>query len=506
MLSSFRRLFPVKFALQPKPARRRRWYDAPALEALERRDLPSVSSLFLSGRTLVIRSDALATNVEVNPTASGVQVRCVGTNRTWSYAAGVIGSVEFQGGAGHDRFVNNVVTLATRAFGFGGNDYLEGYDAADALVGGIGHDYLAGYGGGDALYGEVGDDVLLGMAGNDLLFGGDGHDRLNGREGVDRLWGGNGNDVLVSIDATTGDLVQGDAGWDTYWADRVGTLSDGVYGFAAGDKLQSVASFANGADRTLNGDRIADPSTRSGHTYKRFAENTLFSAAGPVMSDVRQGGLGDCYFLAGLAAIAGDNPHAIRQNVVDFEDGTFGVRLGNNFYRVDDDLPVYSALSITPAYAKLGAENSMWVAVYEKAFAHYRYGQNSYGSIEGGWGVEVNRAFGSAAPGARSLTGYASAAAIANDLYLRWSSGQAVTIGFLGERTPGVGTAPLVMGHMYTVARVIRNASGVVTSIVLRNPWGIDGAGSDSNTSDGLVAVTAAQLLQYTGQVNWGRV
>ena len=67
-------------------------------------------------------------------------------------------------------------------------------------------------------------------------------------------------------------------------------------------------------------------------------------------------------------------------------------------------------------------------------------------------------------------------------------------------------TAPLIMGHMYTVMNVIRNSAGTVTSIVLRNPWGYDGAGSDSNTNDGLVKATPSQLMQLYGRVNWGRV
>ena len=78
-----------------------------------------------------------------------------------------------------------------------------------------------------------------------------------------------------------------------------------------------------------------------------------------------------------------------------------------------------------------------------------------------------------------------------------------MTIGFVGALT---GDVPLVTGHMYTVASVQRNSAGVVTSITLRNPWGVDGAGSDGNTSDGLVTLTPAQLYAQTGRVNWGRV
>jgi hypothetical protein len=474
------------------------------IELLEGRDLPSVSSLWFSGNILVVKTDNAATSVAVNPSGSNIVIQEVGSGRSWSYAASQVGKVEFQGGAGNDRFVNNVYALPVNAYGFGGNDYLEGYNGADYFDGGDGNDHLVGYGGNDTMFGGTGADILLGMAGNDQLVGQDGNDRLNGREGNDYLWGGNGDDVLITIDNGTGDYVEGNAGRDIIWVDRISGPTDWVYGVEAGDKVQYVDYFANGADRTLNGDRIADPTVMPGHTYKAFYNNALFASTGPSITDIRQGNLGDCWVLAGLGAIAIDNPFALRQNVVDFDDGTYGVRLGNNFYRVDNDLPVATSSSTAPVYAALGLQNSMWVAVVEKAYAHYRTGANSYASIEGGWSVDVNRAFGATSTGDRGISSYSSAAALANEIFNRWNNYEAVTIGFAGG-TIAAG-APLINYHMYTVYSVTRNSSGVVTSITLRNPWGYDGAGSDGNYWDGFVTVTPDQLYNSTGRVNWGRV
>ena len=92
-----------------------------------------------------------------------------------------------------------------------------------------------------------------------------------------------------------------------------------------------------------------------------------------------------------MGAIANDNPHALRQNIVDFDDGTYGVKLNNNFYRVDDDLPV---AWWHPAYAQLGAENRMWVAITEKAYATAGYAgkaPNTYASLRGGRSVDGTR-------------------------------------------------------------------------------------------------------------------
>lgn len=474
-------------------------------ETLEQRTLLSVSSLWFSGNRLVVKSDNASTSVSVSQSGSNLVVSEVGTSRSWSYARSSVGDLEFQGGNGNDRFVNNISNLPTRAFGNAGNDYLEGYNAVDTFVGGAGDDTLVGYGGDDIMWGGTGNDVLRGMDGNDQLMGDDGNDRLNGGNGADKMWGGAGNDVLISIDNAVGDFNQGDAGRDTIWVDKTGSSNDGVAGATSEDAVQYVAFFANGADRTLNGDRIGDPTALAGQTYKTFSNRTLFGSNGPQANDIRQGATGDCYLLAGLSAIADDSPQAIRNRVVDFDDGTYGVRLGDKFYRVDNDLPVRSSTDTNPANAGFGANGSMWVAVVEKAFAHYRTGANSYGSIEGGWGVEANRAFGTTAAGDRDIHSYSSATALANEIFSRWNSFSAVTIGFTGKKVASA-TVPLVMGHMYTVMNVIRNSAGTVTSIVLRNPWGYDGAGNDSNTNDGLVSVTPSQLMQLNGRVNWGRV
>lgn len=517
----------------------------PLVEPLEARELMAVTQIWFSGNTLCAKTDNTSTSVELRQSGTEVLVKDISSAKTWKYAASQVGQFEFQGGAGNDRFVNYISNMKVRAWGFGGNDYLEGYNGDDYLDGGDGDDTLVGYGGNDLMYGGRGNDVLRGGGGNDQLVGQDGHDRLegdsgndkawggtgndvllggsgddqlvgedgddrlNGQSGNDKLWGGNGNDILIAIDNALGDYLQGDSGADAYWLDQTGSYRDATYGVssAQNDKVQYVTGFANGADRTLDGDRIADPTVLSGHTYRRFTDNPLFSSSGPKPTDIRQGALGDCYLMAGLGAIAEDGPRVLQQNVVDFDDGTYGIRLGNKFYRVDNDLPVASSGSTTPVYAGLGQSNSMWAAVVEKAFAHYRKGLNTYASIQGGWGDEANSAFGSTTAGRKYFSNYGSATAMANDIYSRWNTYQAVTVNFSGGKKTSSAGDPIILGHAYTVMSVRRNSAGTVTSIVLRNPWGTDGGGStDSNPYDGLITVTPAQIFQYAGAVAWGRV
>lgn len=494
---------------RPTPAARHSPPTRLGMEPLECRTMPSVSQLWTTGSLWVVRTDDAATTVTLTQSGSNYVLTEGGSGRTWSKPAAAVGRVEFQGGAGNDRFVNSVPNLPVNGFGNGGDDYLQGYNGADVFCGGAGNDTLIGSGGDDRMWGGAGDDLLRGMDGNDQLVGEDGNDRLNGGAGADLMWGGAGDDVLVGIDDGTADYADGGAGRDVIWVDKTGASSDRVYGTEAGDKVQYVTAFRNGADRTLDGDRLADPALKSGAEYRTVAGHPLFSAAGPKATDVRQGSLNDCWLLAGLGAIATDSPHTLRQNLVDFDDGTYGVRLGDGFYRVDNDLPVRPGTS-TAAYAGPGAGGSMWVAIAEKAYAYHRTGQNSYASVEWGWAVEVNRAFGATAPGDRTFASYASAATLANEIYARWNRGEAVTVGVTAARGAAATGAPLHMDHTYMVTSVVRNSAGVVTAITLRNPWGRDGIGNDGagndGSDDGYVTVTPDQIFAHDGRVNWGRV
>ena len=65
---------------------------------------------------------------------------------------------------------------------------------------------------------------------------------------------------------------------------------------------------------------------------------------------------------------------------------------------------------------RLGAQNSMWVAIVEKAFTHYRCGANTYASIAGGASTEVFTAFRMSNVASKTISTYSSAASMAADL------------------------------------------------------------------------------------------
>jgi hypothetical protein len=87
--------------------------------------------------------------------------------------------------------------LPIAAFGFDGDDRLNGSSDNDHLFGGAGRDRLKGNGGGDVLVGAVGRDDLDGGSGDDWLGGGPGDDTLFGDKGSDWHVGGPGSDTFL---------------------------------------------------------------------------------------------------------------------------------------------------------------------------------------------------------------------------------------------------------------------------------------------------------------------
>ncbi|QOV88072.1 C2 family cysteine protease [Humisphaera borealis] len=423
-------------------------------------------------------------------------------------------------------------------FGQAGNDYASAYRGNDLVMGGAGNDQLQGGGGNDKVYGEDGDDLadggtfgagavldnngfdivrgnagndtlhaadfssnkLIGDDGNDALFGYAGDDYLNGGAGTDTMSGGDGNDTLIAIDGGINDTLTGGAGTDVMWGDRQSflffSLNDTVTDASAFENTRTVkmvTSFRNGADKSLNGDNIADPT--DGTNYKNFSSNPLFGSSGPSANDIDQEAVGDCWILAPLGAVAQDSPWRIRGMVVDFGDGTYGVSLGNSFYRVDADLPTQSALSNDQTYQGLGQGNSLWAALVEKAYTHHRTGANTYASLAGGDPADSMRQFNVQSVGQSYFAPGGSSAAVANSIYTHWNSWQSTDI-CTGSVAAG---SPLVGGHCYTVTSVTRNSSGVVTNVRVRNPWGPDNTGGNP-----FVDLTPAQLAACEIWVTWG--
>ncbi|KAK3267978.1 hypothetical protein CYMTET_23493 [Cymbomonas tetramitiformis] len=115
--------------------------------------------------------------------------------------------------------------------------------------------------------------------------------------------------------------------------------------------------------------------TEEGSSFQLYEENVS-------ANDIKQGQLGDCWFLSSLAALA-EYPHLIKAVFKDkhkSEEGTFTMIFCKSGrwieVEVDDRLPLKDG---TPIYAH--SDNELWVILLEKAFAKLH---GSYDAIAGG--------------------------------------------------------------------------------------------------------------------------
>ncbi len=353
--------------------------------------------------------------------------------------------------------------------------------------------------------------------GDIAIWGGDGNDSITVDSTVTldaRIYGGAGNNTL--IDKTSGsaiiisigggsDTLVGNGGDTSFWFDSTDTASTTAADTAAG-RVHKVTAFYQpfttntGSSQyislNLTGQNITDP-TDSGTTI-RLTNRSLWGT-GPSMTDVNQGALGDCYYLATIAGLAAENPTQLMQLVVDLGDGTYAVQFKRNgvtsYVRVDGDFAAYGS---SLKFNDTGSSGAIWACVMEKAYAYFRYAKNTYSSIEGGWMATVMSDF-----GITNSTLWVSSSTSATTLYSVISSalaaGHAVTTGTLTSITSGT---PLVGNHAYTIIGASKDASGNITFTV-RNPWGIDGASNSSNLNDGIITITALQLINNCSAVVW---
>jgi hypothetical protein len=460
-------------------------------ETLESRQLFSVS---LVAGTVTVTGSNLADTIAINK----------GSNNSINIQDGPTGHIY------PSSLISKIVVN-----GNGGDDVITESSAVTkpaVIHGGDGNDVIHGGGGNTTIYGDNGNDKLYGGTGSTVINGGAGDDQLWASHGKSYLNGGDGNDTLVTIGGSHSDTAIGGNGTDSFWVDAEATEKTPDVSsteLAAGD-VHRVLGFNGGVSRDRLGQNLTDPDAYDSiHSYNpdyaNFSSQPLFPGTGPSEDDIHQGAVGDCYFLATLSGTAKNDPNRIRQSVVDLGDGTFAVQFqdyGTSFIRVDADLPVYSNTTFT-YYAHQGTQNSIWVGVMEKAFAARQVSGGSYNFLNGG---EISTAL--MMLDGQNLTAIkgGDATSTLDNIENQLAAGETIC-----AATPNFAPTngcPCIGNHAYTVDRVnylslFRWTSfGLVyyhvpVSITLRNPWGFDGAGTDSNPSDGYVTVTADQYFGY---------
>jgi len=243
---------------------------------------------------------------------------------------------------------------------------------------------------------------------------------------------------------------------------------DSTDNFSGNGNVHAVAAFAGGISKSI-GVSLADP----GDSGSTLLVNLSLWGSGPVAGDVNQGEVGDCYFVASLAAFAGVKPSMLQESAVDLGDGTFAVQFFQGgapvYVRVASDFAVGGFSGYK--FAHPGSNNTIWAAVMEKAFCYFRTGDNIYASISSGWMGDVY-----ADLGVNSTAFFSSnydEGSLFNMLSNGLAGGNAITLGT-------VSPPDLVADHAYTLISVSRDATGA-THYVVRNPWGESGDSLEDN-------------------------
>lgn len=247
---------------------------------------------------------------------------------------------------------------------------------------------------------------------------------------------------------------------------------------------------------------------------KVYRQGTPF-VGGPGADDVRQGNLGDCWFLASLAAVARRNPQLIRDMISGPDkDGNYQVTFytdtrGSFLYffgtggnkvtvTVDGKLPVRKDNGEV-AYAQLGPAQgdqvATWVAIVEKAWAVRNGG---YPKIDGGYSGDALQA----------ITGWKSepfdpGSLSKQDFITKMRdaqhNGQPAVADLLDKNDAdfrkGVVDKNLVVGHSYVVLDVRDDGS-----VLMQNPWGFKHPGT-RNDGDPPTYISYDDFVKYYSRV-----
>jgi titin len=337
--------------------------------------------------------------------------------------------------------------------------------------------------------------------GNLMIRGVGGNDQITVDSSVNiitLIYGGDGNSVIKNLTrakatiVTIGNgvnVVTGNGINTSYWVNTGDTVNASSAEWAL-NGINKVANFyqpfsndvnnSKYVPRTLKGQDLAEPTDV---TSTRRLSSSSFWGMGPTMNDINQGSSPDCYFLAPLSSLAYSEPQRLMNTAVDLGDGTYAVRFVRNgvtsYVRVDGDLPY--------GFQSPGWNGNQWGSIMEKAYAYFRYGQNTYSSL--GWGFQTTTLLDLGFSTSNVLTN-SGASTILNTITTHLNAGHAMA----ASTYASVSNAPVVASHVYSVIGAYMDTATNTVMIKLRNPWGFDGAGSDGNGGDGIVTLTYAQF------------
>jgi hypothetical protein len=245
-------------------------------------------------------------------------------------------------------------------------------------------------------------------------------------------------------------------------------------------------------------------------TRDSTATPTLMGADGAQVTDIQQGGLGNCYFQAAVAAVAEDQDRFMDMWVTqEFNDeGVVGMYMYIRGLKVpvttDDNLPFtdYGWTFYLP-YGQMNSDGSMWGAFAEKFWSKVNC---NYEYTSGGYIGEAMRVL-AGAPCTYNSLAYMTADTVWTDLSAHDGSNY-----IMGAGTAGSGNDQeqndlgLAMSHAFTVLGVntiTDSATGEEVRLVrIRNPWGSEQySGPWSDGDDSWTAENKAQIEDWDSAV-----
>lgn len=236
-----------------------------------------------------------------------------------------------------------------------------------------------------------------------------------------------------------------------------------------------------------------------------WTEGALFKD-GVSGNEVIQGSLGDCYFAAGLAAVATKEPSAITRAILENANGTFTVRFFDLPFlpmfgetlevkvTVDGQLPTRSG---GLRYGRNRDRSELWVAVLEKAFAQWK---GSYGTIaSGGSPAQIMSALTGRPCEVCKVSPEHDGKSFFEKLKKALSDGRCAATGTYGkERAALYAGTGIYANHAYSITDA--TVEGDRLFITLRNPWGeVEPRGNGAD--DGVFKLELSEFQRLFGEV-----
>lgn len=189
---------------------------------------------------------------------------------------------------------------------------------------------------------------------------------------------------------------------------------------------------------------------------------SLWGENGVDLRDIRQGQIGDCWFLAAASALA-EKPERLHKLFRKEEDESHKGISHNGIYAVnmyalmmpvtltiDDRLPMKKGTNRT-LYANVGRDKSVWGPLYEKAFAKYH---GSYEALVGGNPEKALNTI-AGAPGVMIDNKKISENELWNLLVEQDAEKAMITMGCFGGSRHGI-----VGGHAYSFIKTVKLSNG----------------------------------------------